>query len=520
MEALQAQPQSSAELAAQFGVSDRHIRRTIADLILSKEIIVTRDGRSIIYSAAAAVVKEDAATTTITARPATADNSGHEIADMSAINSGHPAPSGGKIADIPENSGHNSGHGKKETSKQRHRIAKREAFMRGPSPFGPQFPPGSDPCADGGTPLCPQFYAGFERDMIQFVLLDKIFRDLLVTRAEAEHWETRRIRDTVHSTIWIRIPVCQLSMQAGRDTVTFYSAEPGDMSAIAAWVRQEFTVGYADIDNLVSRIKSPESLSAEELTVVVRHPETIAAIRSSIGKMMTNGMFDLQHPSEKLPGLKIYESNGTMRIEFVSHNRVSALSGLDMRAELMALMPRIHRTPGLFWEFVQKYYSALHHPIMIDTRGHEFLQALQQVSGQFTDALRIIADKIPKAAPSPEDLKLRELRDAIEALESSELGDIIRLFRDMFNVEEDTTKTYLAAWAVWAKRNFKGRVTKADIASLLLRANEPIAAPRIAEAIDQLKATHLLQQDDRLEICFSPEGTEIARILMAKREEL
>jgi hypothetical protein len=524
MEALQAQPQSSAELAAQLGVSDRHIRRTIADLILSKEITVARDGRNIIYSAAAAVVEEDAASSSITAGPATADNSGHAIADMSAIDCGHSGNPDGTIeknsGHTEDNGGHDSGHRKKETSKQRHRIAKRDAIVHGPAPFGPQFPPGRDPCTDGGTPLCPQFYAGFERDMIQFVLLDKIFRDLLVTRAEAEHWETRRIRDTVHSTVWIRIPSCQLSMQAGRDTVTFYSAEPGDMSAIAAWVRQEFTVEYADIDNLVSRIKSPEQLSAEELTVVIRHPETIVAIRMSIGKMATNGMFNIQHPSEKIPGLKIYESNGTMRVEFVIHDRVQGLAGLEMRAELMAMMPRIQRTPGLFWEFIQKYYSHLLHPLNIDTGGHEFLQALGQVTDQFADVMRAIADKIPAAAPSPEDLKLRELRDAIEALESSEIGDIIRLFRDMLNAEEDTTKTYLAAWAVWAKRNFRGRITKADIASLLLRANEPIAAPRIADAIEKLQAAGLLVKDPRLEIKFSPDGTAIARKLMARWEGL
>jgi hypothetical protein len=356
--------------------------------------------------------------------------------------------------------------------------------------------------------------------MIQFVLLDKIFRDLLVTRAEAEGWETRRVRNTLNSTIWIRIPSCQLSMQAGRDTVTFYSAEPGDMSAIAAWVRQEFTVGYTDIDNLVSRIKSPESLSAEELTVVVRHPETIVAIRMSIGKMTKDGVFNIQHPSEKIPGLKVYESNGTMRVEFVIHNQVQGLAGLEMRAELMALMPRIQRTPGQFWEFIQKYYSHLLHPLNVDTGGHEFLQALGQITGQFTEALRTIADKIPKTAPSQKDLQLRELRDAIEALEGSELGDIIRTFRDLLNVEEDPTKVFLAAWAIWKGRHCKGRVNKAEIASMLMRQNDPLSIAEIAEALPVLRTAGLLQEDPKIEICFSAAGREIAELLMVKREGL
>jgi DNA-binding GntR family transcriptional regulator len=97
MEALQAQPQTSAELAAQFGVSDRHIRRTIADLILEKKVTRTRDGRDFLYSLAAAVVEEDAATTTITGPAGTADNRGHNVRDRDL---GHSSDTGETISDI------------------------------------------------------------------------------------------------------------------------------------------------------------------------------------------------------------------------------------------------------------------------------------------------------------------------------------------------------------------------------------------------------------------------------------
>jgi len=515
MQALQAQPQTSAELARDLHCTDRHIRRTIADLIINKEVIATRNGRRILYSLVEEEEKKAAASSSsITAIADIAGNSGHTIADMSAINSGHFDPSGEKIADISENSGHNSGHAKPKNSKQRHRISKRGAEGYGHPPKAPQFDAESGACKDEASSLCPLSYAEFERDFIQFVLVDRKFRDLLNEKASTEKWEVRHVR----GLMYIRVPGRHIALQVGHETVTFSSDDPGDMSDIAAWIRETFTGSYADIDSLVNRIRNPQNLTGEELTVVIRHPETIAAIRSSTTKDSRNGYFTLTCPNENTPGLKIYESNNTMRVEFTIHNHAQGVAALNMKSTLVNLLSRIHKTPGIFWEFIQKYYSALHHPLIIDTGGHDFLQALSQMSGQFVDALRTIADKIPAAAPTPEDLKLRELRDAIEALESSELGDIIRTFRDMLNVEENPTKVFLAAWAVWAKRRFKGRVGKADIASLLLRAHDPIPPADVADAIVRLKEVRLLQEDDRLEICFSPAGAEIAQILMAKRE--
>jgi hypothetical protein len=206
-----------------------------------------------------------------------------------------------------------------------------------------------------------------------------------------------------------------------------------------------------------------------------------------------------------------------MRVEFLVSDYKMAVNAIEMREELMRLMPRIHRTPGMFWEFIQKHYSALHHPIIIDTGGHEFIQALQDITGHFTSTMKDLAGRIPKA-PTAEDLALKDLKAAIDALETGELADIIRTFREMLNVEEAPTKVFLAAWTVWAKRNFKGRVIKADVASLLLRANDPLSAADIADALVRLRNVGLLQQDERLEICFSPEGAELARILTAKRE--
>jgi len=521
MEALQAQPQTSAELAAKFGISDRHVRRVLREL--GSKVIARRTGRQIRYSAAAAAAeeKEEAAassTTTITGPATIADKSGHTIADMSAMSAIDNGHSGGAIADIQENSGHDCGHGKPPISKQRYRNHKRDSNSRGQAHFPPPYGPGPDPCEDRETPLCPLSYAEFERDRIQFVLLDRKFRDLLLQRATADNWETRHVRGLV----WI-YPRGDLSLQVGRDTVTFYSNEPGDLSGIAGWIRREFSGEYEDIESLAARIKNPADLSGEELTVVIKHPDTVAAIRSHVQLMADHGVYMLPCPNENTPGLKIYEpkAGGTMRVEFIIHNHAQGIAGLNMRAALMNNMPRIHQSHGLFWEFIQKYYSHMHHPLMIDTGGHDFLQALDKIVTQTTAMVEKIADRIPvptRQATLEED-RFKEIEKAIEQFKAGiELEDIVREFRQTLKLEEQATRVFLAAWSVWMKRNFRGRVLKEDVASLLLRANEPLSVTEIAEAIVKLKAVKLLENDPRLEIRFSAGGAALARKLTAKRE--
>ena len=135
----------------------------------------------------------------------------------------------------------------------------------------------------------------------------------------------------------------------------------------------------------------------------------------------------------------------------------------------------------------------------------------------FTGALRDLAAEIP-AAPTGRELQLRELRDAIEALESGELGDIIRTFRDLANIEETPTKVFLAAWVIWNNRHRKGRVNKAEIAGMLMRQNDPLTLAQIADAVDRLKMVGLMDENPKIEICFSAAGREIAEILIAKKE--
>jgi len=538
VQALQAKPATSGELAAQLGVTSRHIRRSIADIILGKfrpaplhegqTITATREGRNITYS----VVEEAAASSSssITTVPGrTEDNSGHKIADMSAIDCGHSSAHDSAIADIGKNSGHDCGHADLKTTKQRYRNRKTTAISYGPATIGPRPLPGfqsSLTCEDSGTNLCPQFYAGFERDMIRFVLVDKPFRDLLM--AKVGQWTVNKTHNG-HQT-WVH-PTKDLTLQVGlKDTVVFYSAEPGeDLSGITGWVESAFPE-YGDIPSLLKKIKSPSGLVGEEVTVVVRHEPTITAIRSSIGKMTENGQWNLMPPSENVPGLKIYETHGTMRVEFIVTNHAQGLAAINMRERLMLQIPRIHKSPGLFWEIVQKYYSHMLHPQINDTGAHEFIQTLEKIQGESTGAIREITQgftstlmeivaKIPQVKDEPGD-RFQEVEEAIAAFKAElELEDIIRVFQRTLKLDEQATRVFLAAWSAWQARNFRGRILKEDVSSMLIRqGSESLTLEQIADAIVRLKAVKLLQEDTRLEIRISPGATALCRKMVASRE--
>jgi hypothetical protein len=504
MQALQAQPQTSAELATRFGVSDRHIRRILKTL----PVEAIRKGREFIYVVVAAA---SSPTTTITAPSGTAPDCGHMSAKMSEIGRGE---SGETIADMISD---NRGHGKIQTSHQRHRNAKRTASSSVPAAIGPQEGPGVAPtpsCAESGTNLCPQYYATFERDMIRFVLVDKPFHDLIM--AKADRWTVRRTHG--NNQTWV-YPIPALTLQLGvRDTVVFHSAEPGDMSVIADWIRDNFPE-YADMASLLARVRNPQNLSGEEITVVIKRPETIQAIRTSIGKIWEGGQFNLFRPGTGVPGLKIYESNSTMRVEFIVSDHKTGVTAIDMREELMRLMPRIHHSPGLFWEFVQRHYYAIGHPQYIDTGGHDYIASMEMVTGRFTEIMKEFAARIPVIPPQPEESRLKEIEAAIEEFEIGvELDDILRAFQRTLKLEDRATKVFLAAWVIWSKRNCKGRVLKEEIAGLLQKAGEPLTVAEIADAVEELKTARLMDHDPRLEIRFSPVGQALAKKITAKKE--
>jgi hypothetical protein len=499
-------PMPRADIAAAMGYSQRQLQRLLP---LIPGINAAKQGRKIIYSVVAAAAATTASSSITMPEPVQVAINVHNDQDPRQMSIS------GNIVDIQPGQVR---HPKKGNSKNQYRNRRRDSGGAG-HPHkalrsGPEFGPYR---RDDRTGLYPHELAHYEIDMVQFVLIDRTFRDILIRRSKEEKswqvWENRGLT-------WIRVEDRHLTLQMGKSTVTFYSDDPGDMSCIASWARETFQGNYGNIESLVSRIRYPQSLSQEELCVIITDPAVISNIRVSIEKDARNGVYNLPSPNESDPALKIYERDGTMRVEFIATNHAQAVRALGMRENLMNKQPRMQKVPGLFWEFIQKYYSALHHPIIIDTGGHEFLAALGQMAQTFTDAIKTVMStqttiqtQLPEA-PDP----LAGMAAEVEDLDGFDIDGIVKAFATTLKLERAAVKVYLAAWSAWAGRNFKGRVLKEDISAVLTRANEPQTLADIADAIGKLQAAGLLQQDARYDVKFSPQGIVLARKLTAKRE--
>lgn len=541
---LEVKPMTSQELALQLGYTDRHIRRTLKGMT---GIFTRRIGRGIFYSIT-------------TAAPDAGHGAGNEnvrnkIPDIADIrtnqggnenqrkdysqNTRHFCNTAQKIPDIADIPDIYTGHSGHESSAF---TAQNRDLTPGRHRERPQSSPGCDLFQDcdnyegdrHSCRSCPLSIATIERDTIQFVLVDQLFRDQLLRWAAALNWP---VKDT-RGTLWI-YPGEHLTLQAGHDSVIFYSDEPGDLSIIEAWVRKHFENSYPDIKGLVARIHSPERLTRDELTVAVTHKPVIDAILASVGMHMgPNKTFYLKAPNTNVPGFKAYQHAGTLRIEFDCRNQFQAITALAMRQRLLTIMPDFPRAEGLFWEFLTDYYNPYEHPIVIDTGVDSIIgqisdmtsNIVQTFTAALTDALRDTrqAPMPPAPAEEPEISEeeekkilettgaMRAMMQALSEMDSFELEEILRTFATTMKLEERSVRVYLAAFAAWTRKNYRGSVIIEDLAPVLGGAGTPLSTAEIADALDSLKSAGLLIDHPTLEICFSPFGSRLGRKLVAK----
>lgn len=567
MHALRARPLTQRELCEVTGYTDRHVRRVLKTL---PEVVATRTGRSTTYSITTIpdIPEPTGKTPDIPGscgrlsdlaslrRPITPDNTGHQnvrypTPDMTPDIPRKKAPKRKQTRKNPSNTGHvryptpdisdiDTGH-EHRTSPQQPPIAERQGKRHREGPHSAPVPaPGADcppDCTDRTCRSCPLSIATMERDTIQFVLVDQVFRDQVLRWVATKKWPHKEARGIT----WV-YPGDHLTLQVGADSVVFYSDEPGNLEWIEAWVRRYFEALYPDIDSLLARIRSPERLTRDELTVVVTHQPTIDAVLGSIGMHMgPNKTFYLKAPNTNTPGFKAYLSDGTLRCEFDCRNQFQAISGLDMRQRLLTILPEVRQAEGLFWEFLTDYYNPYEHPIVIDTGVESIVQQFstlaQSLSKTFADALaealkdmRPVQQPVPAAPIGVEDLPteeeetaitetlgiMQEMLEALTAMDSYELETILKTFRETMKLEERVTLVYLAAFAAWARKNFRGSVIIEDLIPTLDGVGTPLSAAEIADALDDLKKAGLLKDHAELEICFTSFGSRLGRKLVAK----
>lgn len=339
---------------------------------------------------------------------------------------------------------------------------------------------------------CPLTFASFERDAIQYVIIDSVFADLLLKRAENKHWEMR----VCDRSAYIYLP--HLTFQVGGDTVTIYSDDPGDLEGIAGFVEEEFAGDHPDIKNLLNRIRRPENLSRDELTVVVHDKNVIDAFMETLEVNMSNGVFFIRSPNRSTPSFKAYLSGATLRMEFDARNRFQAVAALSMRHELMEMLGDIEVSPALFQAFLKSYYNPAMQPIIIELGLDTFLGSLLEGLNEKRSAPDPVHESVSRVASRLEDGMTGE--------------EISALIAGEFGLSGEVADVYLAAWSVWVRRRFKGQVLVEDVEDLLEQVGVIVDVP---VALQSLIESGLMKDDPGLEICFSREGVRLGRKVMS-----
>lgn len=335
---------------------------------------------------------------------------------------------------------------------------------------------------------CPLSFASFERDAIQYVIIDSEFADLLMKRAEEKHWEMRACDRSAY------IYLMHLTFQVGGDTVTIYSDEPGDLEWIVGFVEGEFAGDHPDIKNLLNRIRRPENLSRDELTVVVHDKNVIDAFMETLEVNMSNGVFFIRSPNRSTPSFKAYLSDDTLRMEFDARSRFQAVAALSMRHELTEMLGNIEGSPPIFQAFLKSYYNPAVQPIIIELGLDAFLGSVLEGLYEKRSTPDPIHESVSRVAGRLE-----------EGMTGEEISGVIA---EEFGIPCEVADVYLAAWSVWVRRRFRGQVLIEDVEVLLEQEGVKVDVP---EAIGSLIESGLMKDDPGLEICFSREGVRLGR---------
>ncbi|MDG6250471.1 hypothetical protein [Methanocalculus sp.] len=512
---------SSREIAASLEMSQRHVRRLLAGM---PEVTAHQEGRAVTYTI----------TTTDPENfdgPRGSDRILEGIADIDGFAA--LMDRGLMAAELEWIFPGDSGSGESDNNGDGgHDAPDRAVFqdLQGPecNAFADRQDAryGDDPIAAQSEEIracrsCPLTLASLERDTIQFVIVDKVFRDLLLRQAKAKGWTMK----TRQRSLFIYRP--HLTLQVGADAVVFSSDEPGDLEWICEWVREEFGAHYLEIDSLVSRIRSPSTLTRDELTVVVSDTKTIDAILDSIGMQMKKGVFYLKSPNQNTPGFKAYQHKDTLRCEFDARNGFQAIAALGMRQRLLTILGEVRKYPGLFWEFLTDYYNPYEHPIIIDTGMSEFSKVIQILVEKMMEINRVtllnnsrFLDNNKKSSNEgnyrASKSKISSIIDSLNKMSDWNQEFISSRMRDELSLSLESVHTFFVAWSKWCSMNFHGSVLVEDIIETFEYQGLSVDISSVMDNIERLKISGLLQNDDKLEICFSKEGIRLGKKLMAK----
>jgi len=390
--------------------------------------------------------------------------------------------------------------------------------------FSPRDTPQSDPSNVCET--CPYTLAALEHDKCQFTIYDRIFRNLLLLLAPVKRWEVKENkRDT-----WIKLD--KMNIQLGLDSVTIYTDEPGNLSWIGQWVENNFSTIYHDIPGLVRRVTHPLVIGQDESTLIIYDEKTREAIDQVIDPhKKPDGVLYLRSPNAITPGLKIYcrKDTGLMRCELVSNNKTQVSSAVFMRHELLTLLTKIAAQPGVFCDFISRYYSS----VIYQKEFSNFFNAISEVKflvEQTNDRLNSKLDEVMdrfthqhlenednmEQTKDPGNGVLNEIDGFLQAIPEEDLtfDGVCKHLTEHFTLPDGAARFFMTAYGLWASTLFRGTILIDSVCSEIVKrfGEGAVQQEKIPYYLQRLRAKGLLEEKPGYDVWFSRAGT-----LMCKR---
>lgn len=529
---LQQSPQSSDQLAAALGLrSSRYVRKILADLCARGKVSFRSDAsdrRTRIYSITTGPTDPGSVPQNVFRYPESVPLS-VPLSEIEEHIEEHIAEHLGEhIAEHPDKIPAQSPQNQNLTPMRHSKPSNGASCEEIPQsvPLNSIQDTGSIPLSqecDHACSSCPLQVCELEHDALQFGVQDRAWARVLPEIARCRGWERRQ---NPHTKVWTIYPNTPrpLTLQVGRDSVTIYSSEP-DHDWVIEWVGLVFAAIHPNPAFLLHKLQHPE-IYRDEQTIVISDINVIMAIRNIIAPYIDprNRVYYLPAPNGLTPGLKIYERDGTMRVEFDARDEQRARAALVMRQEFLLLACDIAKTPGLYLEWETKHYGPRSAPVTITVDNDAVAEAITTLGKLMDQKIEVVQEQLravlteyitTKTEEESEDLK--DLIALVESMPDFELERVVQALT-AFTGSQDAAYVYLAAFALWTESFYRGSVLKEDIAERLRKAKTPIPLSRIADAIDLLTRKHLLTTHPDRDINFSKPGIRLGKKLVFREK--
>ena len=310
-----------------------------------------------------------------------------------------------------------------------------------------------------------------EHDTIRYLVRDPQFRRSMFAMAEDCHWKIRKAKNGIY------VYAHHITFFTGNTTTAVYSDEPALLRPYADRLTEAF--GPDSDAGLIAaylREEEPSHVIYDEWTTVVDAPALLQGILRAIAPLVrADGTYRRTGPDLQTPGLKIYARDGMMRIETIATNQLQRESAYRFHDELHRVLREVPKDPSALLRLITRWYNGGNICAGLDC----LLESLKKLDGLHSEEIMILMQ--------------RHLGISVEA-----------------------SAVFLAAYGLWASKNFRVAVRPDDIMQVLYAEGITLTTRDLDGAVKQLCTAGLCRSDERYAICFSRAGIRFGRELLTR----